>query len=446
MTSYAIQKGFDAKVMDCIAKPNYYWKEEIKKLNPKIIAIDTSTPSIYNDIGIADELQRSMPKSKVVLVGRHVTHAPNESLKFCKNAKIVARKEFFKPIIEILEGKEYQKVRGISYKEGGKIHHNPDAELINDVEKFGFISKVINEQLNARKYYYSSTWNPYIMLQTAWGCPYNCSFCNEVVKHKWRHRSVDHVIEELKYLDASMPFIKEIYWDDPTFVVDETYTQELCNAIIKNKIKVKWSCVTRANISLETLKLMKEANGRTMHIGLESTNQDSLNNINKGMNFLDEVEYLKNCKKIGILNHVCLIFGLPGDTVETIKETIETVRKLPSIDTIQIFPLIPSPVEDIFDRESKGTVWEYLTKNNYMVTKDYSKWLKPNGLYNCVISYPNLPNKQIETLVEIGYNKFYFRIPYIFYKLKQSILSWQDMKRNVKSFTFMMKRKIYERS
>jgi radical SAM superfamily enzyme YgiQ (UPF0313 family) len=355
----------------------------------------------------------------------------------------VARKEFFKPIIEMLQGKEYQKIRGISYKEGGKIHHNPNSELIRDVEKFGFVSKVINEQLNARRYYYSSTRNPYIMLQTAWGCPYHCSFCTEIVKHNWRHRSVEHVIEELKYLDSEMPFIKEIYWDDPTFVVDETFTQELCNAIIDNKIKVKWSCVTRANISLETLKFMKKGNGRTMHIGLESTNQSSLNNVNKGMNFSDEVEYMKNCKKVGLLNHVCLIFGLPGDTVKSIKDTIETVKKLPSLDTVQIFPLIPTPFEDIFDRESKNTVWEYLTKNNYLSTRDYSKWLKPNGAYNCVVSYPGLTDKQIEGLVEEGYTKFYFRTPYIFYKLRQSILSWQDMKRNVKSFSIMMKRQIY---
>ncbi|MEM5872534.1 MAG: radical SAM protein, partial [Candidatus Aenigmatarchaeota archaeon] len=294
MTSYAIQKGFDARIMDCIANPNPYWKTEIKKLNPRIIIVDTSTPSIYNDIKIADNLQESLPNSQVILVGRHVTYAPTETLRFCKKVKIICRKEFFTSIVELLEGKEYKKVKSVSYKEDGKIYHNPDSKLVTNVDDFGFISKIINRQLNPKRYYYSSTRNPYIMLQTAWGCPYNCSFCNEVVKHKWRHRSIDHIIEELKYLDKNMSFVKEIYWDDPTFVVDETFTQELCDAIITNKIKIKWSCVTRANISLETLKIMKKANGRTMHIGLESTNQEALDNINKGMNFLDEVEYLKN--------------------------------------------------------------------------------------------------------------------------------------------------------
>ena len=171
-----------------------------------------------------------------------------------------------------------------------------------------------------------------------------------------------------------MPQVKEIYYDDPTFVVDEGFTQKMCNAIIDNEIRVKWSCVTRANISIETLRMIKKANGRTMHIGMESTNQDCLDNVNKGMKFSDEVEYLNNCKKLGILNHACFIFGLPGDTNESLRESISAIKKLP-LDSVQIFPLIPTPYEDIFGHESKNTTWEFLIKNNYLTTRDYSKWL-----------------------------------------------------------------------
>jgi anaerobic magnesium-protoporphyrin IX monomethyl ester cyclase len=442
MTSYALGKGFDAKVMDLVADFKPDWKESVKKLSPKIILIDTSTPSIMNDIKYADEIQKENPNSKVILVGRHVTHAPSESLGFCNSVNTVARGEFFVPIREILEGKEYQKVHGMSHKEeDGKIKHNPNAELVKDVEEFGILAKVIKDQLNVDNYFYASLRNPYIMLQTAWGCPYNCRFCNEVVKHMWRHRTVESVISELKFLDAELPRVREIYWDDPTFVVDEKFTQDLCNAIIENKIKVKWSCVTRANISTETLKLMKAANGRTMHIGLESTNQESLNNVNKGMSFSDEVEYLKRCEKIGIMNHACFIFGLPGDTNESIRESINVIKRLPSLDSIQIFPLIPIPFENIFGKEAENTTWEYLVKNNYLATRDYSKWLKPDGTYNCVVSYPNLSNEQIEKWVETGYNEFYFRPSYVLHKLRQSLLSWEDMKRNARSFKIMMQRK-----
>ena len=435
MTSYAIQKGFDARIIDCIAHPNPQWKEEIKNLDPKVIAIDTSTPSIMNDINIADELQRELPKSKVVLVGRHVTYAPKESLNFCKDVNLVARREYFTQIIELLEGKENHSIKGLSYNESGKIHHNPDCSIVQDVNEFGFLSKVIKNQMNVKDYYYSSIRNPYIMIQSAWGCPYNCSFCNEVIKNKYRHRSVESIIEELKWIKTNLPNVKEVIWDDPTFVVDESFTQELCSSMIENRLNMKWSTMTRANISLDTLKLMRKAGARTMHIGLESATQSSLNAVNKNMEFEDEVRYLENCKKVGILNHACFILGLPGDTKESIRATIERAKSLPAIDSIQCFPLIPTPFEDIFDKESKGTIWEYLTKNNYLITRDYSKWLKPNGSYNCIVNYPDLSNVEIEKFVEQFYKEFYYRLSFIFRKIIQSMGSWEELKRNSRSFS-----------
>ncbi len=440
--SYAENLGYKTKLVDAVIEgcDTNDVLRKVFSLAPKVVLVDTSTPSIYNDIKYADLIQNKLPKAQVVLVGRHATYAPNESLRQCSNEKIVvARREFYSQVIHLLQGTNYSRINGISYKSKGKIVHNKDAKLI-DPNEFGWLSKIYKRDLSMKKYFYASTWNPYILLQTAWGCPYNCSFCDEVIKNGWRHRSIEDIIAELKYLDNSLPFIKEIYWDDPTFVVNEDFTQQLCNAIIENKIKVKWSCVTRANISLETLKIMKKANARTMHIGLESANQESLNLVNKGMMFEDEVEYLKNCEKVGILNHGCFIFGLPGDTHKTIRRTIEIIKTLPSMDSIQIFPLIPTPFEDIFNKESKGTAWEYLTKNNFLVTRDYSRWLNANGSYNCMVSYPKLTHDQIEKWVDIGYKEFYFRSTYILHKLKQSILNWQDLKRNARGFRIMVGR------
>jgi anaerobic magnesium-protoporphyrin IX monomethyl ester cyclase len=434
MTSYAIQNGFDAKIMDLIADFKPDWKDNIKEMNPKIIVIDTSTPSIHNDIKVADEIQEMLPDSNVVLVGRHVTYAPSESLKTCKNVKLVARREFYTQITEMLNGKNYKNLDGMSFIENEKVRHNKDAEIIKDVDSFGFLSKVIKDQLNVRNYYYSSVRNPYIMLQSAWGCPYNCSFCNEIIKTRYRHRSAENVIEEVKWLKENLPEVKEIIWDDPTFVVDEGFTQDICNRMIDQKIKINWSAMTRANIKLDTLRLMKKAGAKTMHIGLESATQDSLNFINKNMVFEDEVEYLKNCEKVGIMNHACFIFGLPNDTKETINKTIEKAKRLPALDSVQCFPLIPTPFEDIVDKESEGTIWEYLVKNNCLVTRDYSKWLKPDGAYNCVVSYPNLSNVEIEQLVEKMYKEFYYRPGFIFHKIAQSIKSFDEMKRNYRSF------------
>jgi len=441
MLSYARTLGYKGKLIDCVARKykSADLFKAIRVLKPRFIVIDTSTPSIKNDIKIADEIQKKNPKTVVILVGRHVTYAPKETLKSCKEVKIVSRKEYYKSVIDLLDGKDYHHVNGITYKENEKIFHNKDQELI-DPDKLGFISKIYKNELDIKNYFYASTFNPYLLLQVGWGCPYNCSFCNEVVKNSYRHRSVENVIEELKFIEKKLPQVKEIYWDDPTFVVDEEFTKELCDSMIKNKIKIKWSCVTRANISLDLLKIMKKANARTMHIGLESSSQGSLDFIHKNMRFEEEMKYLRDCEKVGIKNHACWIFGLPGDTKKSLEKTIEIGKHLPSVDSMQCFPLIPTPFEDIFDKESYGTIWKYLTENNYLTTRDYSKWLKPNGFYNCVVNYPQLSSEEIENMIEKFYREFYFNPSYIFYKARQSISNIEELKRNFRGFKTLLER------
>lgn len=440
MTSYAKRFGFSSRIYDCITD-DYSVSDVLKiveKHKPKVVVIDTSTPSFVNDRIISDMIQERNKHTKVVLVGRHVTYAPTESLKSCKKVRVVARHEFYSQVIDLLEGKDLSQVDGISYRDNGNIVHNKDAKFIHP-DEMGFISKIYKSQLSIKKYFYASIRNPYIMLLAgAYSCPYNCSFCNEYQKGNYRHRSVDNIIQEIKWIRKNLPYVKEILWDDPTFVVDENFIKELSEAIIKNKIEMRWSCMTRANISYDTLKVMKESGFKTAHIGLESSNQGSLNAINKNMEFDSEVEYLKRCEKLGIYNHGCFIVGLPGDTKESVKATIDKAKSLPALDSVQVFPLIPTPFEDIFNEESKGTIWRYLIDNNYLTTRDYSKWLKPNGLYNVVVNYPHLSSKEIEELVERFYRSFYFRRGYIWYKLKQSLSSYQELKRNVRGFKTMV--------
>jgi len=441
MGSFAREKGFNVMLFDAIAEK---MDEEqtidiVVNKNPKVIVVDTSTPSIYNDIAIADRIQEKLPKSKVFLVGRHVTHAPTESLNLCKTVNAVIRREYYKPVIEILQGKDYSTVKGISFKIDGEIKHNEDPELV-DPDEFGLLSKFFKDHLNVKNYFFASLKNPYIMLQLGYGCPYNCAFCNELVKSKSRHKNLDMSLEEIRFVKKELPMVKEILWDDPTFVVDENFVQDLANSMIDGNLKISWSTMTRANISLETLKVMKNSGARVMHIGLESATQGSLDAINKNIIFEKETEYLENCKKVGILNHACWILGLPGDTVETIRGMMEIAKKLPAIDSIQCFPLIPTPFEDIFDKESEGTIWEYVTKNNYLVTRDYSQWIKPDGSYNCVVSYPHLSKTQIEELIEEFYRKWYYRPSYIFYKIGQSLTSFSELTRNIKAFINMAKK------
>jgi len=403
-----------------------------------LIVIDTSTPSIQNDTFMADELKK-LVGCEVLLVGRHVTYAPKETLlRFCKHVNIVARNYFWQQVLDLLEGKEIEKIKGISYKEDGEVKHNLPAGLPKG--EFPFVSEIYKEQLNLRKYFYASMKYPYILVNYQFGCCWNCSFCNELLKAKFFARPIDNVIEELKFIQREMPWVKSVLWDDPTFVINEDKICELCNEIIDNKIKLHFGCATRANISKETLKIMRRANfTESFHIGLETLDQEGLDKfIHKGMSINQELEYLKNCKEVGIRNHGCFILGLETDTNEKLKANLEFIKRLPAIDSIQVFPLIPTPFENIFGNEAENTAWNKVKK--YLIPEvwdngeiDYSKWLKPNGKYNCVISYPWLTKEQIEAWIERYYKEFYFRPKYIVYKIKQS-MNFAELQRNFMAF------------
>ena len=247
-------------------------------------------------------------------------------------------------------------------------------------------------------------------------------------KSSYRHRKPEKTIEELKYVEKELPQVKEVLFDDPTFVINEEHTKELCDLMIKEKIKLTWSCNIRANVSLETMKIMRKAGCRLAHIGVESLSQEGKDSIHKGVGVGGEMKFLQDAKKAKILIHGCFIVGLPGDTKEGIQRTIDMAKKLP-MDSVQVFPLIPTP---------NTKTWAWAKENGYLVTDDFSQWLKPDGSYNSVISQPNLSNKDVEEMVEKFYKEWYFRPIFILYKLKQSLRSWQEMKRNVKSFKNMV--------
>lgn len=428
--AYAKKEGFNGKVIDAVIEK--LSSEEVinvcLKENPKVILIDTSTPSIMNDIIIADRIQVTLPKSKVILVGRHMTYDGENALKLGKNLKYFVKGYFFDAILDILKENSLKKIKNLSYKENGVVINNNVKDI--DLSDMPFVSEIYKEQLDIKKYFYVSLRYPYILLNFALGCAFNCEFCNEYKKHCYKHRPIDNIIDELKYIKKELPNVKEILFDDSTFVVNEELTQQLCSAITDNKINLPFTCMSRANISLETLKQLKQAGLRMIHIGLESTSQADLDRINKGMNVSDEIEYLNNCKKVGILNHVCFVIGIPGSTEDSIRKMMNDVCKLPSIDTIQAFPLIPTPGLPLYD---------WLKRKGYLLTEDYSKWLKPKtGLYNCVVSYPDLSNDKIEQLVEEFYKKFYCRPSYVMYKAWQSVRNLDEMKRNLKGFSNLL--------
>jgi radical SAM superfamily enzyme YgiQ (UPF0313 family) len=174
---------------------------------------------------------------------------------------------------------------------------------------------------------------------------------------------------------------------------------------------------------------MEKAGCRLIIPGCESGVQKLLDNAHKGITVQQSIRYSRNAKKAGLLVHACFIFGLPGETKQTIRKTIEFAKKL-NPDTAQFFPLMVYP----------GTeAYEWAKKNGYLLTEDYSKWLTADGRHRTVISLPGLSSEEIVKACDQARREFYLRSSYLLYKIKQSLLHPEEAKRNIKSAKTFLK-------
>ena len=241
--------------------------------------------------------------------------------------------------------------------------------------------------------------------------------------HCYRLRSVEDVVDEMEYIKNTFPKVEEIFIEDDTLTVNRKRCQELSDLIVERKLDIIWSCNSRADVDYETLKKMKEAGCRLLCVGFESGVQEILNNIKKGITLKQIKQFMKDSKKAGILVHGCFILGMPGDTKETVKKTVELAKML-NPDTAQFYPMMVYP----------GTeAYEWAKKNNYLLTEDYSKWVTKDGQHNTLVNRPNLSGQELVDICDQARREFYLRPKYIIRKGFQALTNSDERKRILKS-------------
>ncbi|MBI5253864.1 MAG: radical SAM protein [Euryarchaeota archaeon] len=423
-----LEKEFKVKLIDAVARN---WSinatvEFAKSFNPALVVLDTSTPSIYSDVEIASKIKEALPDAHVNLVGTHPTALPGETLNLGK-IDSVCRGEFDYTVRDLAfalrDNKSLVRIDGLSFKENGRVYHNGPRELIKNLDELPFVSEVYKTHLNIKDYFYASLLHPQVTILTARGCPYNCSFCNSPFKNSYRARSIKNVVKEFEYIQSELPEVKEVMIEDETFAANKKRTIELCNLMVKQGIKLAWSCNARVNTNYETLKAMRSAGCRLLCVGFESPTQVALDSVNKKTTKQQQLEFMENTRKLGLLVNGCFILGLTGDTKETIAETIEFAKELNPY-TAQFYPLMVYP----------GTeAYEWARNNRYLITEDYSKWLTREGLHSCVLSRPELTNEQLVALCDEARRQFYLRPSYLLPMLRRMLTNPFEAKRVLKS-------------
>lgn len=406
--------------------------EGIRKFQPELLILSTSTPSILNDLKVVRRLKEEFGKP-IAIMGTHASAEPLESLEMepaldyciigeadrtvCKLAKLL-QGEIARP----------SDIAGLAYRtENGKTDFQPEGPKIEDLDNIPWVSKTYRKYLYDcyKKYFYGANLNPIIVILTGRGCPNRCSYCvipQTINGHVFRKRSPKDVVDELEYIKANFEDLGEVFFEDDTFTADPKHVRAICELILERNLKITWSCNARADVPLELLQLMKKAGGREMCVGFESASPEVLQNIHKGVKNTDKaIEFTKNARKAGFLVHGCFMVGNPGDTPATLRMTLDYAKKL-NPNTAQFYPIMAYP----------GTeAYKEALESGALKTRDYNQWLDKDGFHRTTIQRGELTSQALVDFCDKARREFYLRPSYI---LRQGIMAIKNPRERYRVF------------
>ncbi|SME94313.1 hopanoid biosynthesis associated radical SAM protein HpnJ [Tistlia consotensis] len=365
----------------------------------ELLVLHTSTPSFASDVKVAEAFKKANPTLMIGLVGAHVAVSPEPSVLASEAIDFVGRAEFDYTIKEVAEGRPLAEIDGLSYKVDGKAVHNPERAIIHDMDALPFVTEVYKRDLVIEDYFIGYLQHPYLSLYTGRGCKSRCTFClwpQTIGGHRYRTRSPESVVEEIALAKKLFPQVKEFFFDDDTFTDDLPRVEEIARGL--GRLGVTWSCNAKANVPYETLKVMRDNGLRLLLVGFESGNQQILHNIRKGMRLEFARRFSADCRKLGITIHGTFIIGLPGETQETIEETIRFAKEI-NPHTIQVSLAAAYPGTELY-RQAK--------ENGWLVDEGHSL-ISDHGLQVSALEYPQLSRQEIFDALAVFYKRFYFR-------------------------------------
>jgi radical SAM superfamily enzyme YgiQ (UPF0313 family) len=291
------------------------------------------------------------------------------------------------------------------------------------MDELPFVTEVYKRDLRIEDYFIGYLQHPYVSFYTGRGCKSRCTFClwpQTVGGHRYRTRSAGHVSDEVALIQRYFPQVKEVFFDDDTFTDDTERAEDIARRL--GKLGVTWSCNAKGNVPYDTLKVMKDNGLRLLVVGYETGNQQILYNIKKGMRVEFARRFTQDCHKLGITIHGTFILGLPGETRETIQETIRFAQEM-NPHTIQVSLAAPYP----------GTrLYEQALENGWLEESDEGQLVNERGMQLAPLSYPHLNHTEVLDSVETFYKRFYFRAGKIAEMTGEMLRSPQMMSRRLR--------------
>jgi anaerobic magnesium-protoporphyrin IX monomethyl ester cyclase len=406
-----LDKGHDVRLFDF----NIYGTKEfiimLKSFTPDFVGITFVTPLIREARKVSELVKKINKNIIVVGGGPHCSSFPESSVREASlDIGVIGEGDFI--INEIVMDRPLSQIQGIAYKRGDEILVNERAVFIQDLNSLPFPAYSLYEKEKYRVPVAIAKKNPVAWIETSRGCVFGCTYCNKSCFGKtFRVKSPERVVKE--FIRMKNAGFREIHIMDDGFTTNIKRAKIICELLIESEVNIGWSTLTGIRVDrvdFELLDKMREAGCYRVYFGIESGNQEILNNIKKGITLEQVTKAVESAKRAKLEVAGYFMIGLPGETEATMQDTINFAKSL-NLDLAKLGITIPLPATEMFNE---------LDKQGRIKTHDWEKfkfYSTPSTIYD----HQNLPWPTIEKYYAKFYREVYLSPQFIFKRLKSSI-------------------------
>jgi len=413
IAAYLEERGYRVKVID-IHVEGLSEAEFLQRLQadpPDVVGLSVLTPMAVPTWRIARLVKQHFPDCQVICGGVHAEIQTREMLR-CGAVDAVVRGDGEEATLEIVEGRPYSEILGLSYRLGSRLVHNPPRPVEMDLDQYPFPAYHL---VPMDKYFPAiGTYKnlPAINMLMARGCPGKCTFCNSA-NTTLRTRSATRVVEEIIYLNRQFG-IRQVQFYDDTFTVMRKNVEDFCRLMIERKVPVTWSAYARADCFNDSLAgLMKAAGCHQVLIGVETGDERIARNIGKPIAHQRTLETVRIAHAHGLDVRASFIIGNVGETQETLERSLEFALELDA-DLVQWSVNTPYPGTELF---------EWAKQRGVLKTEEWSEY----DLSRLLIELDHLTEEDIFEFERRAMRACYLRPKAIWRRLRR-ITRWRQVR------------------
>jgi len=397
-----LEDGHEVRIADVELEedPYSYLVQELKDFQPDYVGVTGTTPMVIEMGRVAKMAKEYCPDVVTIAGGVHVTTFPREMLEQTAfHIAVIGEGDF--TLRDIVRADDLAGVPGLAFKRNGEIVTTQARPPLDDLDQLPMPAW---ELYDIPRYVHSSKLvereSPTGLLEASRGCVFKCIYCNKnVFGRKFRTKSPTRVVDEIERM-LEIGF-REIHIEDDGFSTDLNNAKAICDEIVRRGLEFPWTLINGIRVDRtdeELVRKLKEAGCYQVAFGVESGNQDVLDQVQKGTTKDQVREALSMTRKAGLETFAFFMFGLPGDTEATMQDTIDFACELP-LDIAKFAITIPLPGTQMFD--------EY-DQQGLIRTKDWAQYLF-HDTSAPVYEHPNLEWETIVAYYKEAYRQFYFR-------------------------------------